>query len=524
MYTRTGFRPVLVSTVVIVVVTLFLARFSSSSDRFSFSSSRDRFLSSRDRFSAPLARFSFLTSLELFSPLFSSLLVQFNDSSMAAPAQKKIMRVEIANLPTLANYTYDYLKEIATANELDLTGKNKEDLVTVISALPNYILMPITITDDWPKKKTRHHSASSSDDEHGKHLRNIQPFDEKKHDIQAWLNTCERQLKRQKFTADDWPGEVEPFLTGTALRAFDGLLESEKDDWKTVTETILKAYNINEEAYRKKIRTRNKYQRESYVEYGNVLRQLFIKWVKAPDTLLLDKDFVRISETLIVEQLIKSISDKGLQRKLAELEPKTLKKVTEKADRYLSSKDFSYGSSQNDDSSSKKPWKRGKDRKHDSRDTKGDDKVDSANSSSEKPAWRPRCHECNELGHLRPLCPKLAKDNVPGGKDKKKKTESVASISLATSSPRGKVDGCYAHIFIQNQPYLGYLDNGAAISIINQTTANNLELDIIPAEMNLVAANNTAMKIVGKTKDVTFKMGNIELFTSFMVSDLTDRY
>lgn len=433
-----------------------------------------------------------------------------------------LKRKKVACMGYLSGYTLEHLRLICKYSNIDVSKCTvKDEILDAIRQFDTIIdpELPIDQPVSSPSSNTR------------KHLENIQQLDESKHDITAWLSSVERQLKRQDFDICDWSAEVEPFLTGTALRAFDHLPDIKKDDWIAVKETILRAYNLTEESFRQRFRSQAKSSQESFFELSNQLQQHFHRWVKTPDHLFKDSEYLRITELIIVEQLISSVGDENLRRKLAESEPKTLDSISTLADQYVNGKNSSYFNS-----SSSRVDHKNRDRKHQfspkstrSYDHKHSYDQKSSSSTSQSQPSTIKCFTCGEPGHKSPDCTSKKSATSSFSQQKPKSTQqhsskkSLESIGNFSAQPDSPVDGHFAHVTINEQPMLAYLDNGSPRSIITPIIAEllglNIESDI--SQVNLVAANNKPLKIFGITELTTFSMGNMFVQTSFLVADIT---
>lgn len=429
------------------------------------------------------------------------------------------MRKEVRCMPYLQHYTLDHLRDICKASSIDVSSCTKKEEVLDVITKFDTILEPVANLD------ISRVSESYTD---VKHLENVQPLDESKHDISAWISMVERQLRRQDFAIADWAAECEPFLTGTALRAFDHLSDSSKDDWVCVKECILKAYNITQDGFRHKFRNLRKGGKESFFELGNQLTQCFHKWVQTPDRLINDKDFLRICDLLIVEQFISSIGDENLRRKLTEAEPKTLSNITTKADQYVNSKLSSYQLVSSTQYDRNKSNGSNSSRRHDQ----------SRSDPQSKPRSIPVCYKCGEAGHKSPECkspisksPSKSSSNSTSSssqtftssataqqqKKSQKKAESINKVSSTSFNN----DGHFVHVLINQQPMLAYIDSGSSESIITPTTAELLGLEILNEySETLVAANNTPLQIFGKSELTDFRMGDTDVKVSFLVANI----
>lgn len=411
---------------------------------------------------------------------------------MALPAGA--VRKKVNEMPYISQYTFDHLKSICTVNHMDISGATKKQEVLDIILKFDAIIDPIADVA-VPKQKSKE-----------KHLENVPQFEEEKHEISTWLDIVRRQLKRQKFAYEDWSYELEPLLTGRAQLAFSHMREDEKDDFESIAKVILKAFNISEESYRLKFRNERKKKDQTFYEFGNYLLQLATRWLNPDKTLKDSAEFKRILELLTVEQIITSVLDDNLKRRLREIETKTLAKVTEKADSFVNAK--TYGHSRSGDSG----WKPGKEVKdEESKKDSSGEKGKNESSASEDKQNTPfpfNCYNCNEKGHKFFECDKPRKP-------RERTDEKGAGAVLKHKS------GIYANCKLNTSNIFAYIDNGSTDSIMNFGTAKRLGLDICDANVdyNLTTVNNGKIRIYG-TVNAKLEIGDSEIEHVFIVADI----
>ena len=78
---------------------------------------------------------------------------------------------------------------------------------------------------------------------------------------------------------DSWTFRLAPQLSGKAQQAYAAMSGKDATDHKKVKTAILKRYNINEEMYRRRIRTARKREGETYGEIAIRLNDLVKKWM-----------------------------------------------------------------------------------------------------------------------------------------------------------------------------------------------------------------------------------------------------
>lgn len=76
-----------------------------------------------------------------------------------------------------------------------------------------------------------------------------------------------------------WAYMLAPQLTGRAQKAFAAMGEDQAGNYDALKTAILKRYNVNEEAYRQRLRGVVRRSDESYRELATRVRELTQKWL-----------------------------------------------------------------------------------------------------------------------------------------------------------------------------------------------------------------------------------------------------
>ncbi|KAJ8039475.1 hypothetical protein HOLleu_17206 [Holothuria leucospilota] len=221
--------------------------------------------------------------------------------------------------PHLKYLKADYIKELCEQNGLDLSLlKTNEERIKALQTVPD--LHDITV-------KAR--SVQTVYELKGFHSLGVTD------DIECYLSTFERLGLGQEIPRTRWPLLLESCLTGKAQRAFHVLTEDQKKDYAIIKDAVLAAYKLTPDAYREKFRSASKLSSETFRQYGNRLNLYLRRWVCPTDELLSIPDFVKITDKLVVDQLIDSLRDESLRVKLLEQRWSNLEDLTNIADNLM---------------------------------------------------------------------------------------------------------------------------------------------------------------------------------------------
>ena len=99
-------------------------------------------------------------------------------------------------------------------------------------------------------------------------------------DIKSYLITFEKSMEAYEVDKKHWSFLLAPHLTGKAPQAFAAMAAEASKDYEELKAAILGRYNINEEIYRQRFRTRKLRNEEPPHELVTHLTDLATRWTK----------------------------------------------------------------------------------------------------------------------------------------------------------------------------------------------------------------------------------------------------
>ena len=114
-------------------------------------------------------------------------------------------------------------------------------------------------------------------------------------DVEAFLTAF---VEAHNVDSSQWAALLAPQLTGKALQAYAAMSNDEAKDYQQVKEAIFRRYDINEETYRRRLRSVVWKTNESPMEMLTRIIDLTGKWLKSSDTR------EKVLDTIIQEQFI----------------------------------------------------------------------------------------------------------------------------------------------------------------------------------------------------------------------------
>lgn len=124
-------------------------------------------------------------------------------------------------------------------------------------------------------------------------------------DIDSYLNRFEKVAKFYGWKAEDYPFHLGTLLKGKALKVYVGLPIEVSEDYQSLKQALLQAFQIDANNYRKQFRGMKAGTDESYVHFLAKLEQVLSRWLVLSDV---KKDYDQLFNFMIRDQFIASCS------------------------------------------------------------------------------------------------------------------------------------------------------------------------------------------------------------------------
>lgn len=198
-------------------------------------------------------------------------------------------------------------------------------------------------------------------------------------DIEGYLTTFERQMLAYEVEKTRWVFLLAPQLSGKAQQAYMAMDTGDTGDYEAVKKAILKRYDVSEESYRRKFRSRVKKKEESYSELATNLMDLCRKWLTECTTLS------DVLEKLAIEQFVSTLPEE-VRVWVREHKPATCAEAGQWADEYTQAR-AAPPSAPGKPAATKKPTETGP----------------------------KKCYTCGQTGHVAWNCPSSSRSFKPSG-------------------------------------------------------------------------------------------------------------
>ena len=172
---------------------------------------------------------------------------------------------------------------------------------------------------------------SNNDSQSGPHSRyKFSSFDEKKEDINSFLNAFERQCTLYKLKEQSWPMYLMPLLSGTCRDVFFNLPQD--SDYKAIKHALLAKFNQTKENYRRTFMSAKPTKDETLVVYINRLKQSFNKWIELSG---IDKSYEELFNLIIKNRVFDSCNENFVSF-VQERDPATVPELISLGEKFFS--------------------------------------------------------------------------------------------------------------------------------------------------------------------------------------------
>ena len=137
-------------------------------------------------------------------------------------------------------------------------------------------------------------------------------------DIDSFFASFERMARNLEWEYRYWPMVVQQKLMGRAQSVVCALSDDEANDYWSVKEAVLRAYELVPEAYRQKFRSCRRLPGQTFVEFQREKEILFDRWYRS---LKIKQTYANLREVVLMEEFKKSappdvrsyLEDQGVQ-------------------------------------------------------------------------------------------------------------------------------------------------------------------------------------------------------------------
>ncbi|XP_068221744.1 uncharacterized protein [Palaemon carinicauda] len=213
-------------------------------------------------------------------------------------------------------------------------------------------------------------------------LKLIPKFDEE--DVTKYFMSFEKLMNRVGAPKRQWTLYLQSVLSGKAHSVYSCLSDDESKDYETVKETVLSAYRLVPEAYRKKFRSLKRDDTSTYVEYGKKLERSFCDWLTSAEV----DNFEDLENLVLLESFKDNISP-DIKLYIEDRRETSFAGATRLADEYSLTHGLSGSKKKNDLLSSKAQHSKS---------------SSSNNDNRNRDYYHYYCYTCGKEGHISRYC------------------------------------------------------------------------------------------------------------------------
>ena len=128
-------------------------------------------------------------------------------------------------------------------------------------------------------------------------------FDEEKDDMDSYIKRFERHARLNRWTKENWAGQLSALLTGKALDTYSRLSEEEACDFDDLKAALLERYGLTAEGYRQKLRNTSPETDESPSQFLCRINMYLRRWIELSGT---DASYEELFDLIATEQFLNS--------------------------------------------------------------------------------------------------------------------------------------------------------------------------------------------------------------------------
>src|SRR5664279_2095115 len=150
-------------------------------------------------------------------------------------------------------------------------------------------------------------------------------------DVHLFFTTFERAVELNKIPRDRWPAIIHAIVFGKAQRVLAALTLEEVQNYDTLKATLLNAFDVCAEVFRKRFRNLTKNYNETYIEFSFKIQEEFERWLLKAEI----RDFEALQQLFLLERFNQIIADDSdLVMWMLNKTPKTLSEAARVADEF----------------------------------------------------------------------------------------------------------------------------------------------------------------------------------------------
>lgn len=318
----------------------------------------------------------------------------------------------------------------------------------------------------------------------------IPEFNPNQSDICLYLIIFERQAKRAQIEKKDWVGHLLSLLPLEIVQLIAREPEELAENYDHVKRLLLKRFKLSPEIFRQKFTQHEKKPENTWKDFTFEIRNYLEEWVTGLNV----ESFEELKDLMVADQLKKRARSDMREHFLDDWTTlKSSSKLAELFDNYENVRKLTPKRNDKEFKNGKPPSvsdSKGKDAKWGG----GHPKIPPPRDKAFEKRAPPRCFHCNELGHIRPSCPKL---------NRAKESASVNSI-----------EGSNQMDFLGPFTEKGFV-NGQEIDILRDTGAT---IDLVPRKFispHLFCSENIWIKQPLSPELICLPLAVVEISGSF---------
>lgn len=157
----------------------------------------------------------------------------------------------------------------------------------------------------------------------GRKHQKLDHFDSKKDDLDAYLVRFEAYAVNCSWPRNTWAMNLGLSLKGRALEVYSALSAEDRQEYDIVKSSLMKAFNLTEEGFRKKILACKPSGTDTWQTYYSRIQNILSRWI---DMTHIEKSYDQLFDLLLREQIV-SVFKEDLRIFIRERTPKSTQEI-----------------------------------------------------------------------------------------------------------------------------------------------------------------------------------------------------
>lgn len=183
--------------------------------------------------------------------------------------------------------------------------------------------LELQATQSFALNASEFQNTTFSGNTSGRKHQKLDSFDPKKDDLDAYLIRFEAYAENCGWPNNTWAMNLGLSIKGRALEVYSALSPEDRQDYTKVKASLMMAFNLTEEGFRKKFLACKPTNSDTWQTYHSRIQNIFTRWIEMTG---IEKNYSELFDLLLREQIV-SVFKEDLRIFIRERAPKSAQEV-----------------------------------------------------------------------------------------------------------------------------------------------------------------------------------------------------